>query len=249
MTALPTIFEPTPLVQATTTDLDVDYLSQLVGQGKPYSDDKALAKAKAHGDIHIQTLESELKTLRDDLKARQTMEQLMDKISSAAASKSKEPEQKVPELTSDSKPSLNAEQISDLVRQTLTRSQEQDLRTTNLNSIRETLLSSWGPNFVSQIERKAKELQVSHAFLDNLAATSPEAFKKLVGLTVSNEEVSRKSDAPPRSSINTSNMQPTLGKNKQFYTDMRRKDPSTYWSQKVQDELFKQVEANPRFLD
>src|SRR5688572_23205514 len=85
-----------------------DYFTELVGDGKKFNDEKALAKGKAFADHHISLLEAEKaemveehRKLREELNARAALEELIDQMK-------KEPtEPKLPQMDNvDKKPSF-----------------------------------------------------------------------------------------------------------------------------------------------
>ena len=56
--------------------------SELVGSGKKYTSVEDALKSVPHAQKHIQTLESELATLKEELTKRRTTEELLDEIKS-----------------------------------------------------------------------------------------------------------------------------------------------------------------------
>ena len=61
--------------------------AELVGDGKKYSSVEDALKSVPHAQKHIQTLESELATLKEELMKRRTTEELLDEIKSGVQPK------------------------------------------------------------------------------------------------------------------------------------------------------------------
>src|SRR4029450_8159059 len=72
------------------SDINVDpnknYLEELVGEGKKFKTPEDLARGKAESDSFIERLQKELHGLRNELKSRLQLEEVVDRISSASKS-------------------------------------------------------------------------------------------------------------------------------------------------------------------
>lgn len=169
--------------------------------------------------------EPKYKTVQDALNAlkhsQDYIPQLSDKLrqqeqelaeAKAAAVKIAELENTLKALTQNNNkpdsppapPGLSAEQVADLVSQTLTRQQQETVSQQNLDTVIATVTKAFGDKSEEVFYGKAKELGMSVAEINTLAAKTPTAALKLLGLDTT-------TSAPPPASnnaINTSAFQP-----------------------------------------
>lgn len=99
-------------------------------------------------------------------------------------------------------PSLTPEQIAELVTQTLTNRQKQELATQNMANVANTLSASFGTEAERKYNEKAAELGMTVPELNALAARSPKAVLDMLGA-----KTPTPSGAPPQSSANTAGFQ------------------------------------------
>ncbi len=225
-----------------------NYLEELVGEGKKFSDPAALARAKAESDAHIARLERETAGLRDELSKRLSLEEAVAKIEANRKSTPPEGADKAPEGdTTQMSPTELAAYVQEQVQAALAKTTSASKADANVNEAVNELRKKFGDNFQAVVEAKRKELGLGKEFMTELAAAQPKAFLALVGVTES-----RSVDVLPSSSINTATLQGrTLGeKNKKFYDAIKAKDPSLYWSPKVQNEMHNQaIKLREKFYD
>lgn len=179
-----------------TPDLDdeKDYYAELVGEGKKFKDEKALAKGKAKSDEHIALLERELAEKDAELAKRLTFEDLLTKIKEP-------PSTPVQPAMGERNSEVDESAIDEIISRKLTAYEKQSKAQKNVEEVVKTLKDTWGNSFPQRLKEKAAELEVSESFLQQVAETNPKAFIKLVaperapvssGLT------------PPRSSVQLS---------------------------------------------
>jgi hypothetical protein len=101
-------------------------------------------------------------------------------------------------------PGLSEEQIASLVTQTLTRQQQAEVSKQNLSKVVSAVTSAFGEKSEEVFYGKAKELGMSVEDINALAARTPIAALKLLGL-----DNAGKPPTPNQGSINTSAFQPT----------------------------------------
>ena len=74
-----TIFDAT-VEQSTEDTPETSYYDRMVGEGKKFKDNEALAYSNFEKDRFIEQLKREQKELRDDLNSRLNMEELVNKL-------------------------------------------------------------------------------------------------------------------------------------------------------------------------
>lgn len=170
-----------------------DYLSELVGEGKKFKDNSALAKGKAKSDEHIALLERELAEHKAELDKRLTYEGLLAKIKEPASNDAPPRDH---ERNSQDEDVMS--KVDEIVNQKLTAYEQKNITQKNVEEVRKELKGIWGNSYPQRLKEKAVELEVSEAFLQDIAQTNPKAFMKLVA-----PERSPVSSGlnPPRSSV------------------------------------------------
>mgnify|MGYP000586731689 CR=1 FL=1 len=244
-----TLFNPDnvvtdPVDQTGSVDDTKNYLEELVGEGKKYKDEAALAKAVAHANAHIQRLEQEQAGLREDLGKRLTLEEAVAKMTEAAAPKA--PSENagvttplVPDQSanvSEIKQGMTPEEILEIVNQKINETENQRTRSQNLSLVKSELEKTLGSSFPAALISRAQELGVTKEFLDDLAATHPKVFLEMVNPQKSGSS----GNAPPVNQVNSAAAPGVSNKRDQaYYTNMRRTDPNRYWSGANQSQMHK----------
>ena len=87
----------------------------------------------------------------------------------------------------------------------------------------------------SEVERKARDLNVTVEYLTNMAQQSPAAFLALLSPT-------KNVVTTPRTEINTASFfKPSGDKTDNYYQELRRTDPSRFFSRDIQIERHQQA--------
>ncbi len=232
----PTLFDDTAL----TEEPIVDAYNALVGEGKRFSDNETLAKSKIESDRFIERLKAEQAQLRQELATRIKYEEFLDRLNTP---RSNEEPQAPAEPDRNSAP-MNLDEIERRLEQKLNQREQDQRKAANLEIAKAKLTEALGPNYGSKIKQRATELEVSEAFLNDLAANNPKAFLKLVGVGEAPKGNSL-FDAPPRPNMNTETFRPTGGsvRGKSFYDELFTKDRNAYFSPKVMNAMYKDIEA------
>lgn len=188
-------------------------LEELVGEGKKYKDPESFVKSFEHKEEHIAKLERELAEIREDLSKRVTAE---DVLAQMKAQKTEPAENTTPQVD-----------VEELVRKTLDSERQKSTATQNLSQVNELLVKTYGDKAGEAITAKASELGVGVDKLKDMAAESPELFKRVVGL----------SDKPAQTTpqgfdggIRTEGQVGNDTDYKAYYREMRRTNPSKYHS-------------------
>jgi hypothetical protein len=230
------------------------YYEEYVGDGKPFKDPEALAKAKFHSDTHIKVLEKKLDEMREDYVrlhdesiARAKLEDLIKDLETKQ------------QLTSSEQPSakeviekpMSPDQIKSILSEELPKhinAYEQQTRAdANFNKVRDVLTSQFGSSYPNIIKDKINSLGLTAEDADALARKSPTAFFNTLGL-----DMNKKPDqyqAPPRSS-NTFAPRTTEKKTYSYYQNLRKTNPKLYHDSKTNVEMDRMAqELGEEFFD
>jgi len=207
-------------------------VDELVGQGKKFKDLDALAKSKLEADKFIERLLQEKEEIKRELDSRIKAAEALE----AARNQSRQSE---PERTA---PEFDPASISEIVRQELSEAERAKTFKENVLSAQDALIKFTGSREAATkyVEDKAQELGVQKEWLLDMAGRSPKALLNTLGVQ-SETKPGVPSPVVPKSSINTEadksiTKQPTT---KAHFDEIRRTNPSMYWSPKVQQEIFK----------
>lgn len=226
------------------------YASLLVGDGKPFKDQEALAKAKYHSDKTIKAREAELAALRKELNSRLELEKLIDKLETSSRTKgsvsndgnTNDRSEQLNEETALNKSTLTMEQVMDAVQKTMNQEKLKSQRDQNIDTCVSKLKEVWGAGYSAELSAKAEELGVSKEQLTELAANSPKVFLS----SVLGGDAKRLSDASsslaPKSTVNPSASANGSVYTKGYFSKMRKEDPTQYWSPKIQNLILQLAE-------
>jgi len=165
--------------------------AELVGDGKKYSSVEDAVKSVPHAQKHIQTLESELATLKEELMKRRTTEELLDEIKSGV-----QPKENLQGVEFDQ------DKLMQLVDQTLEVKERQRLAKTNASQVAAKFTEKFGTEAETVYKSVARENGLSEQQLNSLAASSPNVVLKLAGLAEAKTAPVSKST----SSVNTQSL-------------------------------------------
>lgn len=205
-----------------------DYLVELVGEGKKFKDDAALAKGKYLADQMVENQKVEIDRLKSELANKMSLEEFYSKIKTEGI------ETKVgdiPDNTGSKTPELP--DIEKLVLETLDKTNKQNTAKQNQAIVNQKVAEVWGDNTVKELSRIATELGVSTDYLLQTATSSPQTFFRLTGLD-------RTRQVPAGATAPTSTVSlPETGTKRDaaYYRELRRTNPRLYSSSKVQAQM------------
>lgn len=233
------IFEaPVETPEALEIDPDKDYFSELVGEDKRYKDTKAAGRAIVEKDAFITRLEAETAELRKELQKRVTLEELVDKIKTARTEQDQRPNPDGDHGRESPPAALSSEQIAELIEQQLEVRVTKERRASNALAVKQRLIEEFGKDYVSRLSARVQDLGVTSAFMEDLAQTNPKVFFELIG----SKETRESPVMPPKSSMRTESFRPQVkSKNYAYYQELRRKEPTLYYTPKVQNEMFNEA--------
>lgn len=209
-------------------------LTPLVGPDKKYKDVETALKSIPHAQEHIQSLETSLKELRDDLAKRETAEELLRRLEAKAA-----------ELPQEVK-GVSAQDLEGLVNKVLDSKSEQKKYVDNISMVDTQMKATYGEKATEVLKDKAKELELSIPELQVLAAKSPKAFLAMFS------ESPKESSQNKSPSLNTDALgaQPSTDKTFAYYQKLRKDNPTMYYSPRVQQEMHQRAkDLGPKFYN
>ena len=215
------------------------FLSKLVeAKGENWSNPEVLAKGKLEADSYIQTLETQLSHMREDLKKKEYQEEVLDQLQKKATD-STAVNNGVPNNNNSNADGENTtrniseEDLKSLVEKTLTERDKDSVVKQNLRLVNEEMEKSYGTEATAKIQEKAQELGMSFERMQQIASESPNAFFNLIG--------EPKKDFRPmvQGSVRTEgvNMQASSERDWNYYQNLRRDNRSLYYTPKVQRQL------------
>jgi hypothetical protein len=213
-----------------TTEPQENLFSSLVGEGKKFKDQEALAKGKLEADRFIEGLERQLSELKEDLSKNNHAKTLLEQL---------EQSKKVTTDTElkpvDTKTGVSEENLERLVEALISKREQTSTAQQNISETERKLEELYGTEAKNVVTEKAKAIGLSFERMQVLAGESPTAFLALIG----NPE-SKADNLSVKGTINTS----ALNANTQsgdrdwaYYQELRKKNPSVYYSAKTQQQL------------
>lgn len=232
-----TVFQQADQPKVETPNEPSELLGSLVGEGKKFKDAEALAKAKLESDRFIEQIKSENAGLRKELEERTKISQALDEIKKRAE-QGNQPH--------DKPAAIDPNEIKDLVKNTLNETVRENTAKQNVLEAERHVIEKLGSKDAALkfITEKARDLGVSGDWLMGVAASNPKALYSVLGLDGTAKQQPT-SPVSPNNPVNTAKKEfvpngagPKAG-TKEYYDDMRRKEPNKYWSSAVQNEIFK----------
>jgi len=213
--------------------------SEYVGPGKKYETMEELAKSAIYAQEYIKSVERERDQLREDVTKQNSLESVLDQITSQQQTTSTTQETPSELSQQVSKPEDIASIIDEKVSDLFTKREQEVQAKTNRDSVNNTLLQKYGERASEVLQAKAAEVGLTLDQIGKMAETSPQAvlaYFKEAG-----------SSAPQRteSSFNTSAVDGISNNIKEgtsaYYSKMRKENPSLYYSDKIQYEMVKKA--------
>lgn len=144
--------------------------AELVGSGKKYQSVEDALKSVPHAQKHIQTLESELASAREELAKRRTTEELLDEIKSGIQPKNDIPSGEISQDT-----------LLEVVSQTIELKERQKTAQQNAQFVAAKFTEKYGDKAEEMYKSIARESGLTEQQLNELSARSPGAVIKLAG--------------------------------------------------------------------
>src|SRR5690606_7558835 len=197
-----------------------------------YRDPDTAARSIVEKDRFIDQLKEEAATLRQELRSRTNLEELVNKIPRPQEYRSQsEPNREIsptPRQEPTQENELQSPQL-DLPKEVARLLQEErakESRDANLNTARQGLRERFGADYNQTLKTIAAELSVSEKFLTDMASTSPTGFFKLVDSVKAPDD--RRPVTPPVGRDHNPAPSASGRKNKAYFDELRRKDINSY---------------------
>jgi curved DNA-binding protein CbpA len=199
--------------------------------------DPALAKSKYEADEFIKmknaqfdTLSADYQRLKADYDSRASLEELLTKA------QIREPE---PQLTPNANKTQPSQSIDrDEVAKLYQDFKRQEKADANLAEVKQILKEKLGSKVSEVLRTKMDELELTQEEMDRLAARSPKAFMRTMGLE---DQPTRQPNfqTPPASTYNSATFKPVTEKRTwSYYQDLKAKDPKAWLDPKIQTQMY-----------
>lgn len=219
------------------------YYPELVGEGKRYKDNEALAKKAVHADATIEILKRQLDTMREDytaqaaeLNSRAQLQDVLDQL------KRTETPYAPPEAPEKQQPAFDPEQVRKMIQDSIQESETSKIHRANEQSFREKLVEKYGQNFQVRLQEQMDNLGLSKELVQSLARTNPNVLVKTLGLDQQTQPDSFQ--APPRSDRRSDSFAPSAQKRTwSYYQNLRKENPNLYNSPKINLQMIEDYKA------
>lgn len=213
-------------------------LDDFMGEGKKYSDPNAVAKALVEKDAFIQRLIEEKRRMEEDLLAEANKKAFEDRIKALEQAQLTERMETPPREVTPPPTPIDPAKIEEMVQRTMTEREAQNARSRNLMVVKDTLTEKLGEDYTRHVKTRAAELGMSMEQLNQMAANTPQAFLALVVPS----ERAPDNVAPPATRHNSAAFTPqTNTRGNKYYSEMRKTNPSKYFTAAVQLEEFQEL--------
>lgn len=209
-------------------------LEDFVGEGKKYASTDAAARALVEKDNFIARLQAENAEMRKTIPSQDRSQEILDRLEALRTPTAIEPEPQVIERVVEHT-GITTEDVEKL----LEAREANRRKIANVEAVKAKMLETYGPNYGDTLKNVAGQMGVTPEYLENVAATSPQAFLRLVG---TNREAP--GFTPPDSS-RPQDYQPSAGgaKKLSYYKELQKKDKAAYFSPAVQNQMYKDAVA------
>ena len=208
-------------------------LAKKFGDGTTIDVDK-LATAKLEADNFIKQIERENAELRKEVSSKATIDEIMTQIRELAPKPPVSQQQpQAPQTPGSGTP----EELETVVTTLLAKRQAEDRARTNRDLVEQKVLEKWGADAQLNLNKKAKELGVSLAYLQQIATDSPSAFFTLTGL---NTVAAPAPITPaPRSGFQPPAQADSGKRTKAYYDRLKVTNPTEYLKKSTQQQYYK----------
>jgi hypothetical protein len=220
---------------------DIDYHSELVGEGKKFKTDADLAKGKFYADKTIETLTKKLDELQLELKTKTNMEDFLTQMKNSQ--NQSQPLQNDPVQPDPSQNAgINDSDLDAKLEALLAKKEALKSAETNMAQVKQVMSEQFGDLAVQVINKKARDLGMSVSDLQALAQKSPSAFFNLIGVS---PETSAPSAVPvPRNSVNQmGGVASQVIRNQSYYEKLKRENPTLYFRGETTVQQIRDAEA------
>lgn len=227
-----------------------NYLEELVGEGKKFKTAEELARGKAEADAFIERLTKEQEALRNELNTKLTLEQYIDKMAGTGQSITPPPNEPNGNQGENIQ-GLKPEDVERIIDQRVSQREAERIQNENLRTVKETLSQQLGPDFSTKLKSIGQNIGMSEEDMTNMARTRPKALLALVSQVPQTQSQSPSTlfTAPTGTSGFRNENQP-VDRTQKYYNNLKKSNPSEYWSPSVQNQLHKDaLRLGEKFFD
>lgn len=224
--------------QAQTTEQTL--VEALVGEGRKYSTVEELAKAYINADEFIDTLKEENNELRAKYTKAKTIDDVLERLQQQTTNSQDE------ESEQNGHISVSVADIQAIVADTVTGLETSKTRQANQAAADRALKERFGDKAGEIFKSVANTPELKRIYTE-LAQVDPQRFVALFDSVPKNTSQvdSGSSVASTQMHFSTSNRAATVGA-KEYYDNVRRTNPSLYYSQQFQIDMDKTIRNNPK---
>ncbi len=219
------------------TNEQVNYLEELVGEGKKFASVDDLAKGKWHSDTMIETLKAEVAALKEQAANGANVNTLLEEIRKLKGEPDDNGGQPPVQSQSNPPPQTN---IEELVLSTLDKAKQAEQVKNNKNAVISKLNEVWGADAGKNLQKTASQLGVSVDYLNDVAQQSPQAFFKLTGLDTNRSAPG--SATVPTSTVNLGGSNSNV-RDAKFYRELKQSNPKLYNESKTKVQMHRDALA------
>lgn len=203
------------------------YYEHLVGDGKKFKDNEALAKGKYEADKTVAAREAELAEIRKELNTRISLEEFMTKQNERTSNN--QPQAHVAPVAANEGQESN-DNISVVVAKEIAKAQANATRAKNAEISIAKMKEAWGTNATTRLEQVSRSLGLGKEFLQDLAERSPDAFAQVIGAVPNTNKV--QNITPPNTRVNSAAnvSERNTVRNEEYWDKMKQTDPKFYFS-------------------
>ncbi len=230
----------------TTQSENVSPLDALVAAkgNEDFRDVNVLANSKLEADRFIEQLKKENEELKSQMANHASMEetfkQLDAKAEEIAAKLREQPVQSYEEQTET--PSYDPSEVQKLVQRELEETTSRQRREANINAVNEKLGEMFGAEAGDVLAKRARELDMTHDEVLDMAGNKPAAFLALMNV----EKPVHQNNQTTASEVNTASPsfnQSSTTRNYAFYERLRKENHGKYMSKEIQLQMQKDAMA------
>lgn len=234
-------------------DPSKDYLTELVGDGKKFKDQAALARGKYEADQYIEILKrekdamrSEYLKLRDENMTKANLQEIIDQIKKERLTSSDTTTAK----EVDEQPKVNPEEIETLIERKMEARESAKKQSENFSLVQKKLKEQWGTNYASVLKQQTESLGLDDEFVNQLAKTNPNVLFKTLGFDQQTKD--NLFQTPPRSNQRSDNFAPRGAEKRtwSYYQDLMKKDPNLRFDRQLSVQMQRDaIEMGEAFRD
>lgn len=217
-------------------DPSKNYYEDLVGDGKSFKDNEALAKGKYMADMHIKMLEKRMDELRADyLKVQedsQSRAKLEDLIKTLETRQQPVSSANPSERGSDT-PTFDINELDKLMSEKMEKGlsayETANRQKENTKVVIDRLKERYGNSYSSTVKEQIQSLGMSEDMFNQMAKDSPQALLRTLGIDA---QIRESYQAPPRSE-SSFQFKGLPKRDWTYYEEMKKKDPKAYYNPKT----------------